>query len=62
MFELALGIRLAVHHDHLLRRFEAAALQAADADAPDIARVVEGGNLQLQRPIDLVCVRRRAHV
>jgi hypothetical protein len=42
MFVLALGIGLAVHHDHLLCRFQAAALQAADPDAPDITRVVEG--------------------
>ena len=59
VFELAVGVRLTVHHGHLLRRLQAAALDAADADASDIRRVVERRNLQLQRAVDFVGVRGR---
>ena len=51
---LAFGIRLAVHHRDLLRRLEAPALDAADTDTPDVGRIIERGNLQLQRPVNVV--------
>ncbi|SBT08688.1 hypothetical protein ACCAA_600035 [Candidatus Accumulibacter aalborgensis] len=59
MLELAGGIGLAIHDDHLLGRLQASALNAADADASDVARVIQRRDLQLQRPVDLVGVRRR---
>ena len=57
--ELAVGIGLAVHHRHLLRRFDAAALNAADADAADIRGIIERRDLQLQRAVDVIGLGRR---
>jgi hypothetical protein len=51
-FRLAL-VFLAVHHGDFLAGLHAALLDAADADAADIAVVVDGADLQLQRLVDI---------
>ena len=47
-----------VHH-HLVGGAQPAAADAADADAADVARVVERADLQLQRPVGVAVARRR---
>jgi hypothetical protein len=48
-----------IHHDDRAVATDLAALDAPDADRPDVARVVEQAHLQLQRAV-LINVRRRA--
>ncbi len=52
-------LAFARYHGHGHAALDGAALDAADADRPDIARVVEQRHLQLQRTVD-IDVRRRA--
>ena len=57
--ELALGER-SVQHGDLLPRCEATAADPADAEPPDVARIVERGDLELQRRVGIAS--RRRHV
>ena len=43
----------AEHDQHVLAGLDAAAVDLADADAADVGRVIEGGDLQLQRRVDI---------
>ncbi len=51
------AVRAAVHR-HVLHRLERALVDAADADAADVGRVVERADLQLQRCVGAALVRR----
>ena len=43
----------AVQHCHVLTRGNAPATHAADAEAPHVARIIEGADLQLQTAVDV---------
>ena len=57
--DLPFGERAVEHGDFLAGR-EPAAADPADAEPPDVARIVERGDLELQRPVGIA--DRRRHV
>ncbi len=54
------GWLVAVQNEHLLRRLEPASRDAANADAPHVARIVEIADLQLQRSVRVALGRGNA--